>query len=33
MPVVIKALVNYKRSLQLDPTNQNAKNIIAELEK
>jgi len=28
-----KALVNYKRSFQLDPTNQNAKNIIAELEK
>lgn len=28
-----KALVNYKRSLQLDPTNQSAKSIIAELEK
>ena len=28
-----KALANYKRSLQLDPSNENAKNIIAELEK
>jgi tetratricopeptide (TPR) repeat protein len=28
-----KALVNYKRSFQLDPANQNAKSIIAELEK
>jgi cytochrome c-type biogenesis protein CcmH/NrfG len=27
------ALANYKRSLQLDPANQNAKSIIAELEK
>jgi CubicO group peptidase (beta-lactamase class C family) len=28
-----KALANYKRSLRLDPANENAKNIIAELEK
>ncbi len=28
-----KALINYKRSFQLDPTNTNAKNFIAELEK
>ncbi|HEY0245101.1 MAG TPA: serine hydrolase, partial [Mucilaginibacter sp.] len=28
-----KALINYKRSLQLNPSNQNAKGIIAELEK
>lgn len=28
-----KALINYKRSFQLDPTNTNAKNFITELEK
>jgi cytochrome c-type biogenesis protein CcmH/NrfG len=28
-----KALLNYKRSLQLDPTNTTAKTIIADLEK
>ncbi|MFA6248468.1 MAG: tetratricopeptide repeat protein [Mucilaginibacter sp.] len=28
-----KALLNYKRSLQLDPTNTTAKAVITELEK